>query len=335
MGFDGIVDEVYEVVKERYDKDNYLVMEHMLDFGQFISNAGTGGISKERVKKRTVCGGFTGNSSRAASALLDGTTMIGMYGAPVIDENFQVLAKNCRQISLLNPARCLVMEFSDGKLMMTDTQNMRQFTWNELVEKVTLPGLDEVFLPADIVCMGYWNNMPDFDNIFLNLSARYPEKPFFFDFGNISKRSEAALKNTLSLLSGTGNYKTISMNEHEGGLLFKYYGIHFEDSADGLKAAVEAARKAICIDALIVHDPRYAVISTATETVLGKQIYVEKPVKTAGAGDTFNMGYVFASLGDFSLAERIDIANANSRFYLKNGFPPGRKELDGELSGGI
>ena len=327
LGFDGIVDEVWEVVDKRYDKDNYKVIEKMNDYGCLITDRKAGGLSKERVFKRQNCGGFTGNTGRAVSALLGGTTLIGRYGTPELDPNFQELSKKCHIISMSSPAKCFILEFSDGKIMMTNTQALLGLTWEELVDKITLPVMDEIFETVDIICMGYWCDMPDFDTIISNLANRYPDKPFFFDFGNVTKRSVQALKDTFLGLSKISNYKILSMNEHEGAYLLTSYEVPFEDNAESLKEAVSAVRGQIGVDELIVHDPRYAVISSGLGEFVAPQIYVDKPIRTAGAGDTFNAGYVFGLLGVYDMKKRLDIANANSRFFLKNGYPPNTEEL--------
>ena len=57
------------------------------------------------------------------------------------------------------------------------------------------------------------------------------------------------------------------------------------------------------------------------------QIYVEKPVRTAGAGDTFNGGYIAGMLSKMATDERLHTANLAVIHFLKNGIPPSKEEL--------
>ena len=47
----------------------------------------------------------------------------------------------------------------------------------------------------------------------------------------------------------------------------------------------------------------------------------------AGAGDTFNGGYLCASLGELSIKERLVIANAATAFFVTNATAPTKKAL--------
>ncbi len=50
-------------------------------------------------------------------------------------------------------------------------------------------------------------------------------------------------------------------------------------------------------------------------------------IRTAGAGDTFNGGYLCASLGDLSIEERLVIGNAATAFFVTHATAPTKEEL--------
>jgi sugar/nucleoside kinase (ribokinase family) len=198
--------------------------------------------------------------------------------------------------------------------------------------------LERIFADADIVSMGYWSNMPDFDEFICKLDENYFKhrlpKSFFFDFANIKKRSIEALKNTFTVLSNMNSKipVSLSLNEHEAILLFSYYNIEFIDDCEKVAASLETIRNMIGLSEIIVHTPYYAVIATEADgTGVSLQDYCSSPVITTGAGDTFNGGYIASCFGNLNIYERLAIANAATRFYICNGYTPDRDELFEEI----
>jgi sugar/nucleoside kinase (ribokinase family) len=57
------------------------------------------------------------------------------------------------------------------------------------------------------------------------------------------------------------------------------------------------------------------------------QEFQTEVIRTAGAGDTFNGGYLCASLGDLPLKQRLVIANATTSFFVTHATAPTKAEL--------
>jgi sugar/nucleoside kinase (ribokinase family) len=338
LGIDAFIDQVWQVIETRTSKKEYKTIDKMKKFGEIIVNRGEGGMANELIKKRRSCGGFTANTGRAIGKLDISTIMVGMYGKDRIDPIFNEFKDICTLISIGDPVISNILEFSDGKIMMPNLSELLNFDWNKLVDALGHDKLKSVFSNADIVSIGYWSNMPDFDEMITNIYENYlsenPPKRMFFDFANIKKRSVEAIKETFKVL-GALNEKipmTLSLNEHEAVLLFSYYGE--ELSEDMEKAAIQAAslREIINLDELIIHTPYYAVAATKPEGIgLAVQDYSENPVRTTGAGDTFNGGYIATCLGNLNINERLAISNAATSYYINNGNPPSREELIKEV----
>ena len=323
LGIDGIIDEVWQMVDARTDAHNFTPMEKMADFGQIILDRGGGGLAKELVRKRRVCGGFTPNTGRAVARLGIEILMVGMYGESTTDPAFDEFSGH-NIISLGAPAVSNIIEFTDGKIMMPHLENLLHFDWTRF--KAVLDKNPTIFNDVDIAALGYWSNMPDFDNMLMGLVESYFQKGrLFFDFANIAKRSAEALKKTLGVM-GQLNSKvpmTLSLNEHEGNLVFEHYDIKGD-----ILACLNELRKVVGINEIIVHTPHIAAMATATEgNVLVEQNFIAKPVRTTGAGDTFNGGYIAACMDNIGPKERLLMANKVAHFYLLNGRPPGRGEL--------
>jgi len=221
-------------------------------------------------------------------------------------------------ITVGEPGICSILEFDDGKIMMPYLENLLHCDWNQI--KTVLDKSAEakhIFDGVQIAAWGYWSNIPDFDNILRNLVHSYlgSVNRMFFDFANINKKSVNALKETLNIMRelNTGIPMTLSLNEHEGELMLKYY-----DAED-----LQTLQSKIGIDEIIIHTPAEALIATANEGFTSvAQDYVDNPIRTSGAGDAFNGGYIAASLGNLDVESRLRVANASTNFYLKHAMPP-------------
>jgi sugar/nucleoside kinase (ribokinase family) len=104
------------------------------------------------------------------------------------------------------------------------------------------------------------------------------------------------------------------------------------DRPDLTPAAVASAltvvREKIGFDELVVHTPEFAAASSAGDgeayAIQERQTNV---IRLAGAGDSFNGGFLCASLGDLSLKERLVVANAVTAFFVTHATPPNKEEL--------
>jgi hypothetical protein len=338
LGIDGFIDQVWQVIETRKSKDEYKTIDKMKQFGEIIVNRGGGGMANELIKKRRSCGGFTANTGRAIGNLDLSPILLGMYGQDSIDPIFDEFKEKCTLITVGQPVISNVLEFSDGKIMMPYLKELLNFDWNELVSVLGHENLKTIFDDADIVSLGYWSNMPGFDELITKIYDNYlitnRTKRMFFDFANIKKRSVEAIMETFNVLGGLNNKipMTLSLNEHEAVLLFSYFGEEITDDIEQVAATAASIRERINLDEIIIHTPHYALAASKSEgTAFLTQDYCSNPVITTGAGDTFNGGYVASCLDNLSISERLAVSNATTRFYINNGFPPDRNQLIEEI----
>ncbi|MCL2828609.1 MAG: carbohydrate kinase family protein [Oscillospiraceae bacterium] len=339
LGIDGFVDEVWQVISVRTSPTEYVLYEKMQDFAKSVYDVGAGGYGNEVIRKRRSHGGFTAHTGEAVDNLGIDLTLVGMFGKDSIDPVYQIFSDTCNVFSVGNTGVCPIFEFADGKLLLPYSEEIANLTWTQLTGALSPDELRAAFQGADIVGFGYWSLLDHFDDMVAKLceSVLTPGTRMFFDFADIRKRDKQALLDTLQLLAGLNSKfpMTLSLNEHEAGILFSYMGREFDwKNPEAADQDIEYVRQQTGLDALIVHTPYFAVAASASEgTAVVLQRHCKNPVLTTGAGDNFNGGYVAASAqqGALTLAERLLVANATSGHYLRNGYSPDPAELRHEM----
>ena len=338
MFADGYVDEVWEIVDQRTGLKDYTIYNQMRQFTNRINSSGTGGVGLELIKKRRAFGGFTANIGYAAARLGVSTSMVGVYGNEKLDPIFEPVSEICSVYSMGDPAITHVFEFDDGKILMSYMESVQDITWDSIVNKLGIEKIKQLILESDIIGVGYWSLLPAFDEIVSQISALLQQDStgkkfkFFFDFADFLKKDSESLYKSLDILKVLNEKASVilSLNEHEAAALFKKYNETMDGELDLIPSKLENVRKNLGLDELVVHTPHYAVAACSTEeAVLVECICIEKPVRTAGAGDTFNGGYITAHLAKFDIKERLLIANAAVGYFLRNGEFPNIENLKG------
>ena len=327
---DGFVDEVWEIVDARKGVTDYTLYEQMGRFGQRIVDTGSGGIGLELVKKRpNTFGGLTGNIGYSSARLGANTTIVGVFGENGLDPSFEEVAQLCNVISVDAPSVTHVFEFGDGKLLMSHMESVLNINWNKIVQVAGLEKMQSLISDSDIIAVGYWSVLPHFDDILENICKYLPEdgkkRRFFYDFADLKKKDMDSLKFTLDLLKKLSEKApmTLSLNEHEAAVIFGLYGETLDDSGKPLKDKLEDVRKKLGLDELVVHDPHFGVAAcSGEEPAFVSARFCTNVVRSAGAGDNFNGGYIVARLAGLNITERLHVANAAVGYFIRTGVFP-------------
>ena len=337
MFADGFVDEVWEIVNERANLQEYSLYNKMNQFADRITNSGSGGVGLELIKKRRAFGGFTANIGYAAARLGVDCAMVGVYGKETLDPIFEDVGNLCDVYSLDEPAVTHVFEFDDGKILMSHMGNVQNITWQQIVDSLGIEKIEVLLEKSDIIGIGYWSLVPAFDEMLEGICANIPKdgkiRRFFFDFADFRKKDEASLMKSLALLKKYNAEfpMTLSVNEHEAATLFAMCSKTLDETGtavDEILAGTEFVREQIGLDEFVIHTPRYAVAAAKGKVpAFEVAVFVEKPVRTAGAGDTFNGGYISASLAGLGLQERLQVANAAVGHFLRTAVFPTREDI--------
>jgi len=339
LGCDGFVDETYEIVEVRKSQAEFTAIQNLKDFGELLVARGGGGVGVEIVPKRRCEGGFAINTGRIAACLGVKPVLPGLYGRAAIDPAFEPFQEMCELHSLGDPALTLAFEFTNGKLLMSDLQAVSNLTWKDIEAYFGQEKLGKLFADVDILGLGYWSMTANFDDIFRGFMAQYetakPPRRMFFDFADIKKKSTESFIQTFELIKPFNSKipMTLSLNEHEGMELFRRIGVACpEETPAAMASALASARDKVGFDEFVVHTPDFAAASNATDgEAYAMQEHQKKVVRLAGAGDSFNGGFLCASLGDLPLKERLVMANAATAFFVTHATGPTREELIAQI----
>jgi hypothetical protein len=339
LGCDGFVDETYEIVQERKSQSEYTAMNNLKMFGELLVERADGGVGVELVPKRRCEGGFVINSGRIAAILGLKPRLPGLYGSPAIDPAFEEFEDICEIYSLGNPALTIALEFNDGKVLMSDLQAVSNLTWGDFEKFFTPEQLKELFTGVDILGLGYWSLTADFDGFFQGFMQQYetltPPRRMFFDFADIKKKSSESFVKSLELIKSYNSKipMTFSLNEHEVLELCARIGIERPTlDPTTIGPTLTLAREKIGFDEIVVHTPEFAAASSATDgEAYANQERQTKVIRSAGAGDSFNGGYMCASLGDLPIKQRLVMANAATAFFVTHATGPTKEQLIAQI----
>ncbi len=339
LGCDGFVDEVYEIVEERKSLADFSTIKDLRDFGELIVSRAGGGVGVEIVPKRRCEGGFAINTGRIAGCLGLKSVLPGLYGAKEIDSAYEEFTAICELISLGDPALTLAFEFANGKLLMSDLGAVSNLKWEDFETHFGGEKIDALFSDVDIIGLGYWSLTANFDGLFNGFMAQYktrrPPRRMFFDFADIRKKSRESFTKSLELIRPYNSRipMSLSMNEHEGMELFSRLDVPCTGvTPQAMAEALAKARETMGFDELIIHTADFAVASSASEgEACAMQERQTEVIRLAGAGDSFNGGFICASLGALPLKQRLAMGNATTAFFVTHGTGPDKNQLVAQL----
>ena len=335
LGCDGFVDETYQIVEVRKSPTEFVPMNRLRQFGELLVARADGGVGLELVPKRRCEGGFAINTGRVAACLGLKPCLPGLYGKDAIDPAYQEFKGTCELLSLGNPALTIALEFGDGKVLMSNLEAVSSLSWNDFKNHFGATKLKELFAGVDILGLGYWSLTANFDGLFQGFMEQYesvtPPRRMFFDFADIKKKSSESFIKSLEMIRSYNSKipMTFSLNEHEVMELFSRIGVERPElKPAAIARALTAAREKIGFDELVVHTPEFGAASSAKDgEAYALQERQTKIVRLAGAGDSFNGGYLSASLGDLPIKQRLVVANAVTAYFVTHATAPNKEQL--------
>lgn len=291
---------------------------------------------------------FGGNGPLFVSALhgLHGPqadlTYIGALGKeeilPIFSEALD--GKVNRLFSLADPAHSDCLEFTDGKVMLSDLRSCSEITWERLLECVEAAALDNLLKQAQFIAAVNWGKLVNVGSIWKNLSARHREiggkskKLFFFmDLAEFEQRPEADRESLLELVKEiTEHCQTmLSFNLKEAWQMGESLGGGFsgQKEPEQVLALATFLKENISADRIIIHPNSGAACASDQGSVYVAGPYCESPLISTGAGDNFGAGCLAAALLGMDDAGIIFTGNCASGYYVRTGRSASFDELSG------
>ena len=335
VGFDGYVDFLYRVIRERSQKGKVPYAD-ITQFGQdVLGRAGiSGGFELEKLSVRA--GGNGPLMAAALAALGVEVDCVGSLGLPAIDPAFAALSSSCHLHSVASTATTVALEFGDGKLMLGDTEALETLDWKKVVSAIGLDKIRAMAQGADLLALVNWANLAKGTELwqgFLDeVLAKAPRSAsgprIFFDLADLARCGQAE---TLGLLKLLGRFKAhgevfLGMNENEAWQLAEKLGLE-RSAYPSLDALGTAILKHVDVDCLVIHPRSCAVVFQGgkVSTVPGR--VVSQVLLSTGGGDNFNAGFCVGLLHGLSGHDAASLAVLVSSSYVENGRSPSKADL--------
>jgi len=339
VGFDGFVDEIISVVKERQDLDHYTPEKDISAFGDRIKGAAGKSSLTEIVVHRMDPGGCAVNLGDGLSALGFSLDCFATLGQPR-HAAFEAFASQCRSCHSWGrePGRTLAFEFPDGKLMFSAVAQLAEFT-PELLDQTLADGAYAgACAQASLIALTDWTLYPHMTACWRKLQktvyASLKHRPFFYiDLVDPSSRCEADVR---AMLAAVPDFEkagptVLGLNGTEANVVARTLGqpaVH-DESLPAIVAQAEGIRQRLGISQVVTHCVKMAASATLRGALGVHGPYCAQPKKSTGAGDRFNAGYVCGLMLGFGAEDCLNLGSAASGFFVRQA----RSATTAELAG--
>jgi sugar/nucleoside kinase (ribokinase family) len=337
VGFDGFVDTIMEVVDQRQTATKYTPFKSMKDFAKRIEAAAGKSANFEVVPTMQKIGGNGPIMAFALSTLGAPVEYVGMIGTDKnVHDVFKEFAKRAKVHGVCDPGLTSALEFSDGKLMIGQHGSVHEMSWETIKKKLGDKKFRQLWDQSDFVAMVNWTMLPHMSALWKKILSEFKpikegkRKILFFDLADPAKRIDADLTAALKTIGEFQQFHnvTLGLNESEANHVGKVLRLKaFPKNPKGYAAMAGAIREKLGISTVVVHPVQYAcgADSTGEFTVTGP--FTAKPKISTGAGDHFNAGFLIGQLLGLSLAHSLQLAVANSGYYVRHAQSPNREQL--------
>lgn len=281
---------------------------------------------------------FGGNGPLFAAGLNDihegniDITYIGALGREKILPVFEDALKGKTQqiFSLADPAHSDCLEFTDGKIMLSDLSACAEITLERLLECVGQETLDKTLKDARFIGAVNWGKLIHVGEVWSYLAQRLealgvaPKSVVcFMDLAEFEGRAPEDLQDLLKRLSGITRQCTtiLSFNLKEAWQMGSVFGgnFHGRKDADSVAELATLLRSHTDVDKIIIHPNDGAVCASAEKTIYVPGPFCKQPLISTGAGDNFGAGCLAAMLAGMDDAGVLLAGNCASGHFVRSG----------------
>ena len=323
IGFDGFVDYVVKPIKTRFDENTCDFFPTIDKFGEKITSLAGRSGNVELSMRSIDFGGCGPHYANGLANMGVSCICVGTMGYPEKLPVFN-LNPNCKLVTIGEPGYDYVFEFEDGKVMMSNIEEISRLRWSDLISRVSVDELVELFDDADIITLVNWSYMVHFHEIYEKfLETVMPrlskkDRKIYIDIADCAKRQGEEIKAALKMFGGYSQYADtyLGLNKSEAMVI---HSVLCEGEYQGSIHIARAIKEFSGIGTVIIHpvDSSAAVYDGGEIEIQG--IVCENPKKTTGGGDNFNSGFCAGLLADLDIESCLVSGMTTSFLYVKNG----------------
>lgn len=331
IGFDGYVDTLYRVVRNRHNEQLYTAYDTIEQFAERVAAASGRSADIELLPLSRCMGGNAPLMAQAMACLQIPTRCIGTMGYP------EFASDDIRFIpcSTAPCAESIAFEFLDGKLMFGTVASLQALDWSTIQQTAGLDNLIEWYRICRVWGVVNWSFVLHCNNIIIsmiqNLISRCTHeenrhKILFFDLADPSARAPEDIHELCRLLQNLccETNVILGLNENEIMCLSR---LLIQNTSTNIPFLATALREKLGISAVVVHGLDYACAATQNQTIREESCFCHKPVVSTGGGDHFNAGLCAALAAGLTLQEALAVGNLVASFYVSTGFSPELEQL--------
>jgi sugar/nucleoside kinase (ribokinase family) len=329
IGFDGFIDTLALCIDKRSSPRSFKRLSTIPAFSKKILSAASKSINIECLVKENDIGGNAPLLARALCCLGHPATLIGTCGYPSLHPLFQPLKNMGLNIhSFADPGYTDALEFTDGKVLLGKMGELSSITLRDMTTRLKPTLLPSLVRDATCIVTANWTMMPlvgeFWEYLLLNshLLELSPKKTLFVDLADPAKRPVRDLKRDLRRLTDLNSFCSVvlGLNTSEAEQILSLL------NRPGLTSLEEQAKAIIAglhLTTVVIHTHHQVASATTTDDIITTEAlrvpFVKNPVRSTGAGDTFNAGFLAGLLRHWSPSACLQIAVAASGAFVRTG----------------
>jgi hypothetical protein len=332
IGFDGFIDTLLHCVAQRHSPTSFKRLATIPEFSQKIQKAASQSANIECVVKDRTIGGNAPLLALAVSSLGHKGILLGTCGYPSKLPIFHPLETlGLTVYSFAEPGLTDAFEFTDGKLLFGKMGELNHLTLQEALARLPKNTISSLVRSIEILATVNWTMMPlvgEFWDYLLenrSLLKKGLRKSLFVDLADPAKRPVKDLKKALLTLKKLAPLCSVILGLNRSESTQVLHALKALPSA----SLVNNAKKILSLlnlSTVVIHThPTVAAAWQHQGKIFTSSLSVplcNNPVRSTGAGDTFNAGFISGLLQHLLPSECLKMAVAASGIFVRTGIEP-------------